>query len=190
MENHLHRRSQSSAGAVLGVLLVLAGILYMAQRYLPFTISENSWPLLVILTGLVLLAVGVAVRSVSGLIIAGSITTVVGLILAVQNAFGLWAAWSYAWALVAPGAVGLGIAIKGMVDGNRRHIERGSWMAAVGLALFAIFGLFFEGALHVSGVDLGTVGNLVLPLLLVVIGLALLAGNFIKPGNRPSQTAQ
>jgi len=43
-------------------------------------------------------------------VIPGSIITIAGLVLAVQNTFDLFATWAYAWALVAPGGVGLGIA--------------------------------------------------------------------------------
>lgn len=174
MENKLTPGSQSNAGVVLGALLILAGLLYLVSRFAPFDVGQYGWPLFVIAPGVALIAFGVAVRSAAGLVVPGSIVTVVGLILAVQNMFGLWAAWSYAWALVFPGSVGVGVALLGAAHREQAQIERGLWMALTGLALFAIFGLFFEGVLHVSGVDFGPVAGVVFPVFLIGIGLALL----------------
>jgi hypothetical protein len=188
MENRINRRSQRSSGAVLGVIFVVAGLLYLAQQYVPFNVGEYAWPLLVVFTGLALLIGGIAVRSASGLIVVGTIATVVGLILAVQNTFGLWASWSYAWALVAPGAVGLGIAIRGLVNGSTQEVERGGWMALVGVSLFVVFALFFEGTLRINGFDLGSAGNVILPLVLIGIGVAFLVRAMTRSGKGPGQT--
>jgi hypothetical protein len=43
-----------------------------------------------------------------------------------------------------------------------------------GLSLFAVFGIFFDGILHVSGFNFGAMGDVVLPLVLIGIGLLLL----------------
>lgn len=190
MEKQLNRLPDSNLGAFLGVVLVLTGLAYLAIRYLSVDVGDYGWPLFVILPGLALVAFGVAVRSASGLAIPGAIVTVVGLILAVQNTFGLWATWSYAWALVAPGAVGLGIAIKGVVDRNQTLVLRGSWIAAVGLGLFAVFALFFEGALRISGVDFGIAGNVIAPVALIAIGVTLLLWTSIKPDKVPTESRQ
>jgi hypothetical protein len=188
MQNRIDSRSQRRSGAVLGVLLVVAGLLYLVQQYVPFNVGEYGWPLLVVFGGLALLIGGIAVRSASGLIVVGSMATVVGLILAVQNTFGLWASWSYAWALVAPGAVGLGVAIRGLVIGSSQEVERGGWLALVGVSLFVVFALFFEGSLRINGFDLGSAGNVVLPLVLIGIGVAFLARAISRSGKGPGQT--
>ncbi len=187
MQNHMNRHSQRSSGAVLGVLLVVAGLVFLAQRYVPFNVGEYGWPLLAVFGGLAFLIAGLAVRSASGLIIPGTIATVVGLILAVQNTYGLGSSWSYAWALVFPGAVGLGIAIRGLADHNPSEVERGGWMALAGVALFVVFALFFEGSLRINGFDLG---NAVLPLVLIGLGVAFLARAIAKSGKGPGQTIQ
>jgi hypothetical protein len=174
MENKLYRGSQSSSGAVLGVILVIAGIIFLAAQYLPFDVAAFGWPVFVILSGLALLAVGVSTRSLVGLIIPGSIATVVGLILAVQNTYDLWATWSYAWTLVFPEAVGFGIATMGLAQGNHAEVQRGSRMALTGLALFAIFGMFFEGVLKISGFDFGPITTVALPLLVIGLGVVFL----------------
>jgi hypothetical protein len=190
MENRINRRSQRSSGAVLGVLLVVAGLLYLAQQYVPFKLGEYGWPLFVVLGGLALVIAGVVIRPASGLIVLGTMGIVVGLILAVQNTFGLWSSWSYAWALVAPGAVGLGILIRGIASGSAQEVERGGWLALVGVSLFVVLALFFEGSLRINGFDLGNAGNIVLPLLVIGLGLAFLVGAIARSGRGPGQTIQ
>lgn len=174
MENKLNRGSQSSSGAVLGVILVIAGIIFLVARYLPVDVAAFGWPVFVILSGLALLAVGISTRSLVGLIIPGSIATMAGMILAVQNAYDLWATWSYAWTLIFPGAVGFGMATMGLVQGNHAEVQRGSRMALVGIALFAIFGMFFEGVLKISGLDFGPITTVALPLVIIAVGIVFL----------------
>lgn len=174
MENKPASGTRYDSGVVLGTILVIAGVLYLIERFTPFDVGQYGWPLFVIVAGLALIAIGIASRSAIGLAVPGSIATVVGLILAVQNAFGLWATWSYAWALVFPGAIGVGTAIMGAARGDRRQLEGGVWAALTGVGLFAVFGLFFEGVLHVSGVDFGPVADVALPLCVIAVGLVLL----------------
>jgi hypothetical protein len=180
MENKLGSGSQASSGAVLGALLVVAGIVFLALRFAPVDLAQYSWPAFVIGTGVAFLVTGLLARPAVGLVVPGSIVTMVGLILAVQNAFGLWASWAYAWALVFPGSVGIGIAILGLARGDRAQASQGASMAFVGLSLFAIFALFFEGLLHVNGVELGVLGSVGFPLLVIVLGLTLLSASVLR----------
>ena len=175
MENKLRSGARDSSGVVLGALLILAGILFLVLRLGPVDFGQSQWPLFVIVPGLALIVVSLTSRALAAFAIMGSIVLVTGLILAIQNTFGVWAAWSYAWALVFPGAVGLGIAIIGAQRRDRSRVERGLWMVATGVTLATIFGLFFEGLLHVSGITFGPALGIVLPVLLVVFGFALLA---------------
>ena len=66
-----------------------------------------GWPLYVIIPGITLLVVGF-ISLGSGALIPGGIVTVTGLVIAYQAVTDDWASWSYAWALVVPGGVGLG----------------------------------------------------------------------------------
>ena len=45
----------------------------------------------------------------------GGIVTMIGVVLAVQEAYGLYQTWAYAWALVAPGGVGVGLTVYGLL---------------------------------------------------------------------------
>jgi len=185
MQNHINRQSAYSGGFGLGIFLIVAGVIFLAARLLPFDIGQFGWPLIVILAGVTFLLLGLTSRTAAGFVVPGSIVTMVGLILAVQNAFGLWAAWSYAWALVFPFGVGLGIALLGMQLGQPEQVRIGSGMAGTGVVLFLVFGAFFEGILHVSGIDLGQVGDLLIPLVLVFSGVVLIV--LRMSWNRPAK---
>jgi hypothetical protein len=165
-------------GAWVGVLLILAGALFLLGEYVQtiYRINpwEYGWPLFVIVPGVVLLAVGLTYHSASGLVIPGCIVIATGLILAVQNATGLWATWAYAWALVAPGAVGIGIALQGLLRRSSGEIAAGLRTAGYGLVMFLAGGLFFEGFIHLSGFDFGVAGKIALPAAVIALGLWLL----------------
>lgn len=181
MENKIVPGSQHDAGVVLGALLIIAGIAYLLASYAPFDLTQYGWPLFVILPGLALIVVAVTVRSAVGLAVPGAIVTVVGLILAVQNTFDLWAAWTYAWALVFPGAVGVGTAIMGAVRHDPGQVDGGTRAALSGLGICAVFGLFFEGILHVSGLTVGSGLSVALPVCVIAIGFVLLLAAMFMP---------
>lgn len=135
-----------------------------------------AWPLFVIVAGLLLFA-GVFSFGRSGgfLAIPGAILAVDGLVLLVTNTFGVWTAWAYAWALVTPGAVGLGLLVHGTLAGIPRLRRAGAVLAGLGLALFAVFGTAFELVAGLSGPFGPAVGRVVWPLLLIVAGVWLIA---------------
>jgi hypothetical protein len=101
-----------------------------------------------------------------------------GLVLSVQAATGLWATWAYAWALVAPGGVGLAFLLYGTLTNQRDLASVGLPILVVALGLFLGFGLLFEGVLHLSGASLSlaepllAVGLVVLGLFIVIWGFA------------------
>jgi hypothetical protein len=170
---------------VIGLVLVVVGAAFLVARQLDIDIGGVGWPLFVIVPGVLLFLMSFAIGGVpgSGLAVAGSIVTAVGLILAWQNETGLWATWAYAWALVAPGGAGLGLLAYGLLTRQSEFIAAGRWMALIGAALFAGFGLFFEGVIGLSGgriVDFDTL----LPIVLVVVGGALVLSGLIGRGRR------
>jgi len=58
------------------------------------------------------------------------------LILAFQDSTGAYASWSYAWALVAPGSVGVSLFLYGLLHRRLDLLDAGLRTAAVGLGLF------------------------------------------------------
>ena len=50
------------------------------------------------------------------------LVALVGVVLAVQETYGLYQTWAYAWALVAPGGVGVGLTIYGLLARRGRSL--------------------------------------------------------------------
>jgi hypothetical protein len=171
-------------GVIIGLVLIALGGLFLLERVVGFDLGRNGWPLFVIIPGVVMLVWGatLAGREGVGLAVAGGITTVVGLILLVQNATEMWATWAYAWALVGPGGTGIGLLASGLAHRDQGLVTNGLRSIGSGLALFVAFGLFFEGVIGLSGPpflssDIG-------PVILIAVGaVVLLAGLF--RGRRP-----
>jgi hypothetical protein len=175
------RPTEQRGMLVLGGLLLVVGVLALAGRGLGIDSFELGWPLFVIVPGLLLFALAVTARGPAGaaLAVPAGIVTMVGIVLAVQNATDLWATWAYAWALVAPGGVGLGLLAYGLVTGQRESARAGLPILGVGLGLFLGFGLFFEGVLGLNGSAIVGAESL-LAGGLVVLGLVLLAGGLLN----------
>ena len=173
--------TEGRGGVVAGIILIGVGGLLLLQRVVDIDLASAGWPLLVIVPGVALLAWGIVMprREGVGLAVAGGITTVVGLILAVENATDSWATWAYAWALVGPGGSGLGLIGHGVAHRDSGQVSAGVRSLATGIGLFLAFGLFFEGVIGLSGRPFltGDLGPIVLiGVGVVVIGLAFARG--------------
>lgn len=183
----LSGRSQSERSTiVLGLALVVVGGLALLGRALSIDIFGLGWPLFVLVPGIVLFVGGVGIggRAGLGLAIPGGIVSMVGVVLTVQAATGLWATWAYAWALVAPGGVGLGMLLYGLVTVQPDIARNGLPILLTGLGLFIGFGLFFEGLLHLSGEAL-PLAEPVLAGGLIVLGVAIVALSVTGRRGRP-----
>jgi len=172
---------QDRGGLIFGGILIVLGVLFLAERTFGVQFGRFGWPLFVIVPGVLLMAASLAAggREGSGLAVAGAITTVVGLVLAFQNATGLWATWAYAWALVGPGATGLGLIFYGVLKRQPELVSNGIRSLVSGLALFAAFGLFFEGVIGLSGEPF-LLGSDLLPIALIGLGVVLLGWSLVR----------
>jgi LiaI-LiaF-like transmembrane region len=179
-------RPINRGGMIAGVILILLGVLFLAERLFDFDLGRYGWPLFVILPGVLLFLASLAAppREGVGLAIAGAVTTVVGLILAVQNATDLWATWAYVWPLVAPGGSGVGMALYGLLRGQPDFVSTGARQVGAGLGLFVAFGLFFEGVIGLSG-DPFLVGSDYLPIVLIALGVLFLLWGLFR-SRRPA----
>jgi len=166
-----------STSLAVGIVFVVVGLFFLLIRLLDIDLSSYGWPLYVIIPGLTLLVVGF-ISLGSGALIPGGIVTVIGLVLAYQSATNDFASWSYAWALVAPGGVGLGIFLQGLRVRSASLTRQGRNLMYWAVLIFLIGFVFFESVLNVSGHDYGKVGQAALPLLLIIIGVTLLVRNF------------
>lgn len=185
------RAQPSNQGAlVLGVILLLVGGLLLLTRVTDVALGSAAWPLWVVIPGVAMLVASFAIppRGGLGLAIPGSIITTVGLVLWFQEANDAYATWAYAWALVAPTAPGVGMFLYGSVKGDGELARDGLRMAAIGLALFAGFALFFEGVLGISGEPIPNLDE-VLPYAVIGLGVLFVVLAFVG-GNRRQRRAR
>ncbi|MFL5775113.1 MAG: hypothetical protein ACJ76W_02455 [Chloroflexota bacterium] len=169
------------AGMIVGAVLILLGLVFLAQRFFEFDLGQYGWPLFIVVPGVLLFLAGLAAprREGSGLAVGGAVVSVVGVILAVQNVTGLWATWAYVWPLVAPGGSGLGLALYGLLRDEPDLVRSGVRSLGIGLALFVAFGVFFEGVIGLSG-DPFLVGSDYLPFALIGLGVVLLGWALLR----------
>ena len=165
------RRVGSSVA--LGVVLVVLGLFALLVQFTGFD-AGGSWPLFVVIPGLTLLIIGF-ISLGTGALIPGAILTVIGLILAYMNATQDWPAWAFAWPLVAPGAVGVGIFLQGLRNRDAHLLRQGRVLMFVAAVIFMIGFVIFETIFHISDFDYSWFGKAALPVLLIAVGIVLLA---------------
>jgi len=131
---------------VLGGLLVVIGAILLAGQFVRIEIGHYGWPFFVIAPGVVILFLALTARGAvsEGLAILGSIITVSGLILLYQNSTDHFESWAYAWALVFPGAIGVGMILYGLRASRPGNVRTGTRLAGIGLVLFLAGAAFFE----------------------------------------------
>jgi len=177
MEKETKEETVRTPGRVLlGGLLILLGIVFLLGEMLDIRIGHFVWPLFVIGPGVLLFLLSLAVDDSAGqgLASVGGIITMVGLVLFYQNLFDHWESWAYAWALVAPTSVGLGLLGYGWLKNKPEARKSGGDLVKVGLSIFVVAAFFFELVIGISGFGLGRLGW---PLLLIALGLFLLLRN-------------
>lgn len=160
--------------AVLGALLVLAGVAFFIGQQLDIAWQGEIWPLYVVGAGVALAAFGLVQPGGSGLTIAGSITAVVGGILFYQEWASHYESWAYAWPLAAPGGSGLGMLLHGLRFGSGRLVRDGLWQLVLAFGILAVGFAFFEGFIGLSG-DRWNLPPWVGPAVLIGIGGVVLA---------------
>jgi len=157
---------------VLGVLLVLMGAFFIAQRQVPafqeWVEPFTVWPMNIVAIGGGLLVLGLLLGA-PGMAVPAAIVSGIGGILYYQNTTGDWASWSYMWALI-PGFVGVGSLLAGLLGEGRGALRSGVNLIVISAVMFLVFGAAF-GGLDILG-DYG-VGVLLAMLGLFIIGRGL-----------------
>jgi hypothetical protein len=167
-----HHNMRSRANTILGLALVALGGLFLLGQLFNISFWRFFWPFFIIAPGLMFFAGMILIGESAGpLAIPGSIVTTVGLLLLYQSVFNHFESWAYAWALVFPTAVGVGLMINGMWSKSQKLVQVGSRWSTVGLAIFLVGGLFFELLLNISD---NFISGIVWPGLLILFGLYLL----------------
>ena len=140
----MERAPSNQAATIGGIVLVGLGIVFLLQQAIGFDIGHFGWPPFVILPGLALLAAyALGPRRASGLAVPGCVVTTIGLLLAIQNTFTLWATWAYSWTLIIA-AVGIGLTLQSERLGQPRAAKSGILLFELGLLGFVVFATLFE----------------------------------------------
>src|ERR1700736_5637946 len=178
-----HGRRQSM---LLGGLFVLIGAVLLAGQFVRVDIGHYGWPFFVIAPGILILFVALTARGAvsEGLAILGSIVTVSGLILLFQDATAHFESWAYAWALIFPGAIGLGMIVYGVTAHRPGNVRSGTRLVGIALVLFLLGAAFFEGVIGISGYQLDRTAGVVLGALIIALGALMLILNLTSSGRR------
>lgn len=167
-------RSGGGAGtAVLGAILVVAGIAFFIGQQVDLRWGGELWPFYIIGGGVILVALGLARPAGMGLTVAGSIVAVVGGVLLYQSWNDHYESWAYAWALVAPGGSGLGTLLHGVRHGNPKLARDGIWQILTALGIFVLGFVFFEGIIGLGG-EGWDLPEWVLPVVIIGLGALIL----------------
>ena len=167
------QRRSGGSSAALGIVLVVVGLFALGVVLFGIDLTQYGWPLFVIIPGLTLLVVGF-LGGGQGASIPGGIVTMLGLLLAYSNSTGDWPSWAFAWSLIVPFGVGLGMYLQALRDRDLAALRRARTLMFIGALIFMIGFVLFESILGISDMDYGVFGKAALPGLLVVIGIILL----------------
>jgi hypothetical protein len=164
----------------LGIILILLGALFFAQKQLPM-VSQwmdlyMQWPLNIVAVGALILLIGLLFGS-PGLAVPAAIVAGIGGILYYQMKTEDFQSWSYMWTLI-PGFIGIGMILSGLLGREMHQVRSGLNQVAVSAVLFVVFATFL-GKLNI----LGTYGPAIL---LVALGVWILLSGFLRRNKKES----
>jgi hypothetical protein len=158
--------------ALVGVILIVFGVLFLAAQLFNVPWFRYGWPLIFAAIGILFLLGAVAgPRGSGGMAIPGTMLIVLACVFLFQAWTGYWASWAYAWALIAPAGVGLGMLVWNRIEPHA-GLEIGRLLVAIGLLIFVVLGAFFEMFVFLIGAP--SPGRLLWPVGLIVVGLLIL----------------
>lgn len=168
-------RKQGRTQLALGIILILLGAWFIAQRTFPevaaITERFSSGPLLVVGIGALLFVLGLLLGA-PGLAVPASIVAGIGGILYYQDLTGDSSSWSFMWTLIL-GFVGVGVILQGLLGENtRQNLRHGLNLMVVSVVLFLVFSAFL------GGWDL--LGNFGPAILLILLGLWVLGSGLYR----------
>jgi hypothetical protein len=168
-------RRQGRTQLALGIILILLGAWFIAQRTIPevATITErfSRGPLSVVGVGALLLLLGL-ILGAPGFAVPAAIVAGIGGILYYQGLTGDSSSWSYMWTLIL-GFVGVGIILQGLLGENtRQNLRHGLNLVVVSAVLFLVFSAFLGGW--------NILGNFGPAVLLILLGLWVLGSGLFR----------
>jgi hypothetical protein len=164
-------RNRQTSMFIAGVILMGLGGLFLIAQLLGGTFWAYFWPYLIIGVGLTfLVSMITGGRGAGGLAIPGSVVTTVGTILFIQNAFGWWESWTFAWTFIVI-SVGVGIYMMGVINESEKAKSTGVNIAGIGAVLLFVFGAFF--GMGSSFLGFSFAGRIIWPLMMIAVGAFL-----------------
>jgi hypothetical protein len=168
-------RRQGRTQLALGIILILLGGWFIAQRTFPevtaFAARFSDWPFTVIGVGVLLLLLGL-ILGAPGMAVPAAIVSGIGGILYYQDLTGNWESWAYMWTLI-PGFVGVGVLLQGLLgEDTRRNLRHGLNLMVVSAVLFLVFSAFLGGWT--------LLGNFGPAILLILLGLWVLGSGLYR----------
>lgn len=164
-------RNQQITPLIAGVALMGLGGLFLIAQLLGGNFWAYFWPYPIIAVGLTFLVTMISRgRGAGGLAVPGSVITTVGLLLFLQNSFGWWESWAFAWTFIVI-SVGVGIFMMGIVNHSDNAKRNGLRIAAIGVLLLIPFGIFFGLGFSFLGFTFAT--RVIWPLILMGVGAVL-----------------
>jgi hypothetical protein len=164
-----------------GILLIGLGVLLLILQNFQFTFSNQlaNWYIpyttYIIGLGLIFIVFGLAGKdNLTGLTIAGSIILVSGILLTYQDTNHNYQTWSYTWALIFPGAIGLALTLQSLTTQDYEQRRTGVLIMAIALMITLVGWSYFEGMVNLSGYNLHQLTTFVGPAVLMAIGVLLL----------------
>ncbi len=168
-----------------GTILILLGIIFLLFTsadwlLVRFGIEFDAWrfwPLIILFLSAVFWAPILIWWNerpkVIGLAVPASMLLVLGILFLYQSLSRDWGSWAYAWSLI-PFSVGLGMFVMYTLSQPEARSSGLLWssiiVGAIGLFFFVLFGSFFGG----------TIVRLIAPILLIIVGVSVLGGSFLR----------
>ena len=168
-------RKQGRTQLALGIILILLGGWFIAQRTFPevaaFAERFTGGSLSVVAVGAVLFLLGL-ILGAPGLAVPAAIVAGIGGILYYQDLTGDSSTWSFMWTLII-GFIGVGVILQGLLGENTRdNLRHGLNLMVVSAVLFLVFSAFL------GGWDiLGSFGPAIL---LILLGLWVLGSGLFR----------
>jgi cytochrome bd-type quinol oxidase subunit 2 len=168
-------RKQGRTQLALGIILILLGAWFIAQRTFPevaaFAERFSSGSLSVVGVGVLLLVLGL-ILGAPGLAVPAAIVSGIGGILYYQDLTGDSSTWSFMWTLII-GFVGIGVILQGLLGENtRQNLRHGLNLMVVSAVLFLVFSAFLGGW--------NILGNFGPAILLILLGLWVLGSGLFR----------
>ena len=159
-------------GTVIGMILIGLGIVFLLGQVFQISFWQFTWPFFIIVPGLMFfIAMIMAGKPGGPLAIPGSIVTTVGVLLLFQSLTNMWHTWAYAWSLIFPTSIGIGMIIGGRWSDSPSMVANGRRVMTIGIIIFLLLGALFELVLNINH---NPVAPFVWPALMIGIGIWLL----------------